>query len=630
MKTQILKCCYALGFGVAMLLNMPSQAQNVKTATIGASIVMTPGIGYSLTPFTIPAASTGTSTCTSINADMIEVDNGGAQASCMFGANTNEMIAVAGFTGLTNSAFNPATNYAGINVVVQNLGTTNNEYQLPIPYWNSSYAGNPVGYIDVAVGILQDQYYSTGNPEYFTLVAYESLGEIWLEIYYIRPTSGAALLTYPPQPIMLTPATNNPIQISSANGTAKRPHIELFHNKMVPAMNKNYVAESYALVWEQETTPGSPEVWGTEGAFCTAFSIPATPMAPFFIADGKEPDVVAVTASLATSSSDNSRAYVVYTTPNNDEIHLSMWESSVYAPTYVTQLGTTTTLPDEYLFPRISGPMYYDFSDPAVADDPVAVVAVTENIGGLNYGVTTFWHHDVAGTITNRVLNDASDYMAMGFDRSVYNSVMPSISGAGRIACSFSSGPYFEYPTAFYTDYTHNATFYPNSGDFIAFGVDLLNTPSPIPLLDGSTDYWEMEWLEIPRTSPFSLSADVPCVAAAMSNNSGADLFSVYFNGADIKYSFTGSNYYGFKPTSVAGTTKDGYKVYPNPVTTALNITNANGVSYTVTDVSGRVVSTGKFSSAMGTVNTAQLVPGNYIIQLSKGDDKESVKFTKQ
>lgn len=630
MRTQILKCCYALGFGVAMLLNVPSQAQNVKTATNGISVVMTPGIGYNISPFIAPTTATGTSTCTSINADMIEVDNSSAQPKCVFGANTGEMIAVAGFTGLTNSAFNPATNYSGINVVVQNLGTTTNEYQLPIPYWNSSNAGSPVGYIDVAVGILQDQYYSTGNIEYFALVAYECMGEIWLEMYYIRPTAGAMLRTFPPQPIMLTPATSNPVVVSASGGTAKRPHIELFHNKMVPANGKNYIVESYAIVWEQETTPGSPEVWGGEGPIASVGSIPTAPSTTFYIANGKEPDVVAVTASLATSTFDNSRAYVTYTTPNHDEVHLSMWESGVYVPTFVTQFGLTAAPPDEYLFPRISGPMYYDFSDPGVADDPVAVVAVTENIGGLNYGVTTFWHHDVAGSLNDVVLNDASNYMNMGFDRSVNNSIMPSITGAGRTANSFSASPYFEYPTAFYTDYTHNGTSFPNSGDFIAFGIDLINVPNPVPLLDGGTDYWEMEWQQIPRTSPFSLSGDVPCVAVATANNSGVDLFSIYFDGADIIYSFTGSSYYGFKPTSVAGTTKDGYKVYPNPVTTALNITNADGVSYTITDVSGRVVSTGKFTTAKATVNTARLVPGNYIIQLSKGDDKESVKFTKQ
>ena len=626
MKKTILKC-FALGMAfLTTSLTSPLKAQNVQSATGGGG---TMNVGIDGSNSGVP----NTTTCTSLNADMMEIDNSAGGPACTFGANSGDLIAVSGYTGITNGSI---TSSSGITIsgLISGMPIS---YELPIPYWNSGQAGDQVDYIDVAVGVTQtygSPYPATGsNPHYFTLVTYESQGEIWLEIYYIYYNSGsAAWVTHPPKPFGLAVVTNNPIQISSAGGTAKRPHIELFHTKMTPASGKSYRAEDYVVVWEQGD-PASPEVWAAEGPVAVfSGSIPALPANTFYVADGKQPDVVAVTASTATDPTDIGRAYVTYTSPGQDELHLSMWENGVYTPTYVTQLGSTLTAPDEYVYPRISGPMYYDFSDVAVVDDPVAIVSVAENDGGLNYGVSTYAHHDVNGTTNDVTLTDASNYSGYGFDRASYYSVMPSITGVGNIANSFNVGGYSDYPTAFYTDYTNNGSPYTSSGDFMAFGTDVLNTGTPAPILSSGTDYWEVENSAIPRSTPFSLTAggDIPCIAIATANNSGADLFAVYFDGDDLLYRFVGTTNYGFKPTNVAEKATASYNVYPNPVSSALNITNADGAEYMITDIAGRVLASGTLAGEKATINTTKLIPGNYILQLSKDNNIDQVKFTKQ
>ena len=70
--------------------------------------------------------------------------------------------------------------------------------------------------------------------------------------------------------------------------------------------------------------------------------------------------------------------------------------------------------------------------------------------------------------------------------------------------------------------------------------------------------------------------------------------------------------------------------MYPNPVTDVLNIAQANGAAYTVTDAVGRVLSTGSLQGDKAQVSTAAFTPGMYILTISKDGRTEKVKFVKQ
>jgi len=70
-------------------------------------------------------------------------------------------------------------------------------------------------------------------------------------------------------------------------------------------------------------------------------------------------------------------------------------------------------------------------------------------------------------------------------------------------------------------------------------------------------------------------------------------------------------------------------KIYPNPATEYLHITNAGtGIQYQITDFSGRLYHKGKLNSDK--INVHDLTPGNYILQIETKDKVHQFKFIKK
>src|SRR5690606_28950698 len=143
----------------------------------------------------------------------------------------------------------------------------------------------------------------------------------------------------------------------------------------------------------------------------------------------------------------------------------------------------------------------------------------------------------------------------------------------------------------------------------------------------------EVNYDPLDHTNDFDLVSDIPQLALATCNNSGNELLTVYYAGvntAEITMSLICLTQYDYKPGRPAGINKvdkNGYALYPNPVSNVLNITQADDAAYTVTDAVGRTLDAGTLQGDKAQVNTTRLTPGMYILHISKNGHAEKVKF---
>ncbi|MBZ0099078.1 MAG: hypothetical protein K8F30_08340, partial [Taibaiella sp.] len=352
------------------------------------------GSGQTSNTLSVNATCNTTNTLSSLNIDMFEMNSNSTNQTpaCNWGNGNDDYFWAAGFSGATCSG-----TYAGITVGASgSIGLGGAQKFQALPYSLSTQAGDPVNDVDVAVGLCQDRYASA--PQYFVMAVYESNNEIFLEWYYIYIDWGAGdfevgvhgLYTTPPSgPTTFNPHTSNPQRLSNSNGTARYPHIDLIYDDTYPAAGGRHEAIGYVVSW-QEGMPGSEEVWGAEGAI-SANGVYNPPPAShvFYINDGKQPDVTGVTAANTAGSSDPSKAYITYLTRNGDEVLLADWDYGSATPPSNPSPNlhgaiSATAGTDDFLYPRIAGPQYYDFTSP-LTDDPACVVVVTEDDGSSGY-----------------------------------------------------------------------------------------------------------------------------------------------------------------------------------------------------------------------------------------------------
>lgn len=587
-----------------------------------------------------PTGSTfTTSTLSSINTDMCGIDDINGTPSSTIGVMDENIFATV-FTGSSISG-----NEAGITVYEN--GAFVGSHKIP---FSNSLSSADVSYADVAVGVFDDD---SGSPQFFALVVTCVAGEIYLDHFNIYPNNTPPDLPVapqytlvaihnPPMPVTYSYAyqTNNSIHLSSANGTAKKPHIELWHTEGTPSNGAINYAVRYAIVWEQENVPaGTNEVWAIDGEITNGWNTyePPMPNMSFKVDDGTAPDVVAVNAN-ETGYPD--RAYVTYTSDRFDELYLDSWDyNSQTMNNILTSPVATLSGGAEFVKPRISGPMYYDYSLTSNPDDPEAVIVVTEYDAALPMPHVNAYKYNSTWTSPINTKVDISDYnTADGFSSNGSYAIYPVVTGIGEVIGGQYTGTsvvYEDYPTVFYSDFTTTtgSNLYPNSGDFYAFGVnpnDLITDPN----LFSSVDYWEVNREELEVGSPYDIISSIPLVAISTTNNSGHDMILTYYDGTRMRRFYTGNTAtYAFKPGKAAGiatTAEESYHVYPNPVSTQLNITQADGADYYITDITGRGISNGTLSGSKASVQTGTYTPGVYIIHITKDGHTEKVKFVKQ
>ncbi len=607
--------------------------------------------------------TTTTTPLRSINADMATiVDNGSVSASypAYFGINTTwgNLWGIA-FSGVTNVEIgNDVTGFTIGNTIVPGAFAT-----LPIPYWfgagsqMTGTANDP----DIAIGTCYSTFAS--DSKHFALVVYELNGEIYMDHYEINKQPSGIITTMPPEPFTIPPCTtppcatvaipgnSTPVLLSrQSGGTASKPHIEIWHTRNIPTSGGVILATKYAVTWEQDDPhTGRRQVWGIDGEIDDpGTSFFPTPNQDFPIAFGKQSDVVAVNYfDVIASNPIREVAYVTYLSENppfdrGRDVMLSDWDYNTQTVNSTIQLNTTSTQnDDEFELPRISGPMYYNYGAPT-PDDPVCVVVVNDNDGNstnLFNKVSAFKVYDPSTPTPIVEKLDISDYNNTdGFSSNGKTAIMPAVTGVGMEVANLAGlTAYNDYPAVFYSDHVNNSL--DNNGDFYAFGLKLKAGFIDPELYPGGPDeYWEVNFDPLDNSNtPFDMAGVRPMIAVTTANNTGYDLLTTFYEGDNsdrVMYAFTGTAAkYDFKPgkpTAVQQVNQTGIAVYPNPVKDRLNITEADGADYTITDVTGRNISTGILSGSKAGVDASSLVPGMYILHISKDGHTEQVKFVKQ
>lgn len=323
---------------------------------------------------------------------------------------------------------------------------------------------------------------------------------------------------------------------------------------------------------------------------------------------------------------------------------LSNWDYNTQTVNGTLPLNNSSTAADDEFFaPRISGPVYYDAGSPSPVD-PICVVVVNDNDGNFSpardkVSSWKYYHSSFSppGPVIEKL--NITDYNS-GFYTNGQTAIMPVVTGVGELVAGLAgmTDPYSDYPVVFYSDLDNVGPGGSGDGDFYAFGFDM-SVLNDDPTLFSGTDYWEVNYDPISNSSSdFTLATDdKPTVAIATANNSGYEMITTYYEGAgtgNLKYMITGqATPYGFKPGRPAGIQQAGIesiKTYPNPVSNLLNIRNADGATYTVTDMAGRTIVNGTLSGDKATISTASLSTGVYLLHLTKDSYTETVKFTKQ
>lgn len=494
---------------------------------------------------------------------------------------------------------------------------------------------------------LFNRFTVSGTSEYGAMVVYEAGGDIYIEPYLFDLVGGNAnnqivySYTWPPPPPPIY--THGQWLISQGNGNARNPHIDVIvDNSILGAADFEY--NRYVVSWEEyNPNTGKYEVWNAEGDvlnFPTYFN---------YVGNGVSADVAGVsnTAILRSPTThDDDMIYTSYIQDGTNNIVVS--ERKWGDPNVTTTTLYSGGLSDN---PRIAAPAQYDFSFGPANNEPVAVVvAEVDNATPVtHWEVNAYCLYDPANTpSTNSTA--ISDYMGINTfsnnstTSNTHDAIRPVITGAGAVAtgavASAGGTPYEEYPIMFYSDLTFddftNTVVVGGNGNFYASNVNDNGTAPPIPGFEPvgpfSTGDFNSVYVDT-LVVPFDQITTPPSLAVAVSKNSGYDLLAAYWDGQFIRYDFTGSGFYSFKPgkeTSVAEINQEGYNIYPNPVNNMLNINNAAGVSYTLLDMTGKVITVGQFPAAQSRLNVSGIPAGTYLLQLSKDNHAEKVKFVKQ
>lgn len=92
------------------------------------------------------------------------------------------------------------------------------------------------------------------------------------------------------------------------------------------------------------------------------------------------------------------------------------------------------------------------------------------------------------------------------------------------------------------------------------------------------------------------------------------------------------SEFRGSMGTNVAGIKSilPDMDVYPNPASSRLHIANAEGAAYTLTDITGRTLTTGMITGNTEVVDITTYTPGIYLLNIYKEGIKGNIKIVKQ
>lgn len=372
------------------------------------------------------------------------------------------------YSGISNTDLTDYTGFT-INTDLRHIGgATTDAVPQTLPYWGlglTTTANDP----DIAIG---SHTIAPGGYNHFALVTYEMDGYIFLERHGISVDQNGIVSMFPAPPggifgctvfqtippsilCAVSPSpfifemvghqhSTNPSTGFPSIGFNSKPRIELWHKAYAAAAGAQTTAEYFTVTWQKEVSAGVFEVWAMDGYTDGSVLNPE-----YFVANGKMPDVVAVTAAAGPGGSGDYRSYITYVDNNDELLYVDECRYGNNTTFGLTKTLATLAPGDKFSTPRISGPMFYDYASPSSAD-PLCVVAVNDNTGGTDHVNAYKMYHPLV-TATVDPLPNVSDYSGTGFTSNI--AIMPNISGVGEITSFLAGVPaYSDYAVGFYTD----------------------------------------------------------------------------------------------------------------------------------------------------------------------------------
>lgn len=523
-----------------------------------------------ITRYNCRSCTASTTSVDMLNADMVELD----------ALSGNHRLFGFVWTNATSSAGTSSSYF--ISTTVPSAGS---DFGLI----GHTLANSPLN-IDMAFG----SYEYDDTIRYMMNFVFESGGNIYIQPFTIKRTFTTtnfsnALLA---QPVKIT-----------SSGNAHHPHIDILADNGAGYSASGPVLQHKAvIVWHEQNCLGTNEVFATT---CDVSTINAnTNFAIIKVApQGLYADVASVADEPGTGTVLSEHAFITYTDTSRKKLYTTEWNIT-------SNVLSTTTLEssaDKVYYPRIEGNALASasFVPGSGADSRWHVVASVKPTSMSNIKVREYNESTNPVNNISDNLNTTDDYL------------MPVVCGVDDVPTAGSNICNDSFAIAFYGDYNFNG----RNEDMYACYMDADNATF------GGTQFYEVNKTAL--SNSFSMTGNVPKLAIATSTNTGRDLFAAWYNGTDMQYKYIGSNGSQFKTAEVNETDVMGANVYPNPASEKLLIEKGYNLNYTITDVLGRSMLSGKIVS--GQIDILTLTPGTYIIRLSNEHGKEkTVRFVKE
>jgi len=119
-------------------------------------------------------------------------------------------------------------------------------------------------------------------------------------------------------------------------------------------------------------------------------------------------------------------------------------------------------------------------------------------------------------------------------------------------------------------------------------------------------------------------------VAVSTATNNGSRLLTAWSGNGRVWYKYNG-NTASYKTNSVEDMPRnEQYALYPNPATKNINIAGAENATYTIADVTGRILMEGTIDSKNTTIYTEALASGMYVASVTEKGVTTLLKFTRK
>lgn len=248
--------------------------------------------------------------------------------------------------------------------------------------------------------------------------------------------------------------------------------------------------------------------------------------------------------------------------------------------------------------------------DPFVSNNPWAIAAEIPNSSGPggpdDNTILVFTPNNLGGIPCSS---------GLGFEHDVYSLANISAGVGYPFAGGFSNQ---NYTIGWYS---------PLHGMFVTRAIDYVSGG----ISSNYKDYYQVNTTLLSPSSPHpKLFFDI-----CSSSNSGEKLLTAWTNQGtqEVLYKQV-DNSAAFKPTSVDEISGiSSLSLFPNPAHNQIMIKGINGsknISYSIVDLSGRTVASGKLAGAGTIIDIQKLSPGMYMLMVSSSDEAKSFQFVKE